>query len=253
MAGEIYVGTDGYNKKEWRDRFYPRDLDEKRWLPFYAEHLNLVELSVSFNRDVSESDYQRWHEQTGKNFRFAIHGSHVITQVKKLVNVENDIHKFFEDSAALREKLGIVVWQFPPDFSLQGNNGIDNKRKLEHFLSILPNTARHALKFPDDSWFNDEIRRLLDRYDAAFVTSTTPSSPSQHIVNNKFIYIWLHGFDNSGYSREQLSDLAQRLLPLQVERDIYCVFIADGNGYAIENALELRALFAAALSAGSQR
>jgi len=45
----IYIGTSGYNYPHWwNGTFYPSDLPQKKWLEFYAEHFNTVELNVSF-------------------------------------------------------------------------------------------------------------------------------------------------------------------------------------------------------------
>src|SRR5437868_6132109 len=110
MAGEIFIGTTGYRHNEWQRGFYPRGLDEKRWLHFYAEKLNLVEMNTSFNHDIEKSEAQRWYEETGSNFRFVLHGSHIITHQKGLVNVESDAHTFFDHANDLKEKWAITLW-----------------------------------------------------------------------------------------------------------------------------------------------
>ena len=34
--GRVLIGTSGYVYKDWRGRFYPRELPARDWLPFYA-------------------------------------------------------------------------------------------------------------------------------------------------------------------------------------------------------------------------
>jgi hypothetical protein len=47
----LFIGTSGYNYPHWWNGiFYPRDLPQRRWLEFYAKHLDSVELNVSFYR-----------------------------------------------------------------------------------------------------------------------------------------------------------------------------------------------------------
>ncbi len=253
MAGEIYIGTSGYNHKDWRRKFYPRGLDEKRWLSFYGEKLNLIEMSVTFYREVEKSEYQRWYRDTGDRFRFSIKGPQVITQMKNLRNVDDDVQAFFIKADELKEKLAVVLWQFPPNFTLKTASAPEHRRRLRYFLSIIPKTIRHAFEFRGESWFTDEIRRLLDRYNAAFVMSDGVSFPTADIANDTFSYIRLHGPDNgadSGYTREQLQTWAQRILSLEEDHDVYCVFNNVDNAHAVENAAMLKELLQLALAPG---
>ena len=52
---ELRIGTSGFSYAHWRGVFYPMDLPEKRWLEFYAEAFDTVELNVTFYRLPSDS------------------------------------------------------------------------------------------------------------------------------------------------------------------------------------------------------
>jgi uncharacterized protein YecE (DUF72 family) len=45
-----YVGTSGWNYRDWRGSFFPDELPVKRWLPFYATRFDSVEINYTFYR-----------------------------------------------------------------------------------------------------------------------------------------------------------------------------------------------------------
>jgi uncharacterized protein YecE (DUF72 family) len=80
-----YIGTSGYNYPHWwNGTFYPSDLPQKKWLEFYAEHFDTVELNVSFYRLPKKEVFQGWYKRTPKKFVFAVKGSRFITHIKRL-------------------------------------------------------------------------------------------------------------------------------------------------------------------------
>ena len=45
----LYVGTSGYSYKEWKGKFYPKDLPARQMLPYYGECFRTVEINSTFN------------------------------------------------------------------------------------------------------------------------------------------------------------------------------------------------------------
>jgi len=61
--------------------------------------------------------YRRWYEETLENFLFSLRGARFITHMKKLREVEVPLANFFASGVlALEEKLGPILWRFPPNF-----------------------------------------------------------------------------------------------------------------------------------------
>ncbi|UCC66987.1 MAG: DUF72 domain-containing protein, partial [Deltaproteobacteria bacterium] len=46
--GNLFIGTSRYNYKHWAGVFYPPGLPQSRWLEFYCQHFDTVELNVTF-------------------------------------------------------------------------------------------------------------------------------------------------------------------------------------------------------------
>ena len=42
----ILIGTSGYSYDDWRGPFYPDSLPKEKFLAFYAEHFETVEVNV---------------------------------------------------------------------------------------------------------------------------------------------------------------------------------------------------------------
>ena len=46
----IRVGTSGWVYGGWRERFYPKGVPQRKWLQYYAQHFNTVELNATTYR-----------------------------------------------------------------------------------------------------------------------------------------------------------------------------------------------------------
>jgi uncharacterized protein YecE (DUF72 family) len=44
----VYIGTSGWQYKDWRRSVYPEDVPQKEWLEWYCRHFRTVELNNSF-------------------------------------------------------------------------------------------------------------------------------------------------------------------------------------------------------------
>ncbi len=61
--GKIYIGTSGWNYKHWVNEFYPEDISQKEWLPFYIDQgFNTVELNNLFCHFPENSTFEKWRK-----------------------------------------------------------------------------------------------------------------------------------------------------------------------------------------------
>lgn len=47
---DLFVGTSGYNYKEWKGHFYPEKFPDKAMIDFYGKQFNSVEINNTFYR-----------------------------------------------------------------------------------------------------------------------------------------------------------------------------------------------------------
>lgn len=65
----VKIGTSGWQYRDWRSTFYPKDLPTSRWLDFYATCFDTVEVNNAFYRLPSAEVFERWRESTPEELR----------------------------------------------------------------------------------------------------------------------------------------------------------------------------------------
>jgi len=54
------VGTSGFFYREWRGKFYPEDLPMSKWLSFYSQKFNGLEVNSTFYRLPKKESVRRY-------------------------------------------------------------------------------------------------------------------------------------------------------------------------------------------------
>jgi uncharacterized protein YecE (DUF72 family) len=175
---KIFIGTSGWHYKHWRGPFYPDKLPASKMLEFYAQRFDTVELNNTFYRLPQPNGLNNWHDSTPREFRFAMKGSRFLTHMKKLKDPATGIERFFERADLLKEKLGPIVFQLPPHWTVDAE-------RLDAFLKALPRAHRYAFELRNPTWHSAEIYAILRRHRAAFCIfeiagfrSSRPTSPT---------------------------------------------------------------------------
>jgi uncharacterized protein YecE (DUF72 family) len=237
---ELRIGISGWRYAGWRGKFYPEGLAQGRELEFASRVFNSVEINGSFYSLQSLSSYRRWYSETPSNFLFSVKGPPFITHMKKLRDPGKPLANFFASGVlALREKLGPILWQLPPNFGW-------NRERLAEFFALLPHNARqasqlarkhddklktrawmkvdaayggrplgYALEVRHPSFLVPEFFELLRAHNIAFVFADTAKKwPYAEDLTADFVYIRLHGAGQlyvSGYSDKELRWWANRI------------------------------------------
>lgn len=234
-----YIGTSGWHYDDWRSRFYPDDLPRDKWLEFYSRHFNTLELNNSFYRLPTEAAFKNWYETSPPGFIFSVKVSRFITHIKRLKNCEEASRNFMSKASLLQEKLGPLLYQLPPGM-------LRNDDVLKIFLDMLPSGYRHVFEFRHESWFAEDVYRILREYRAGFCTYDMPGLTSPLVVTADFAYIRFHGHEglySSDYSDAELQAWAEKIRSLAGQMEsIYVYFNNDVAGFAIKNARTLKSL-----------
>ena len=234
--GKYHIGTSGWHYDHWRGVFYPGGLAKSKWLDFYARYFSTVELNNSFYHLPSENAFLTWRDSASPDFIFAVKVSRFITHIKKLRNVAEPLQNFLARVKLLKQKLGPLLYQLPPNMKR-------NDELLESFLSILPSGLQHVFEFRNESWLEEEVFELLHRYNAGFCVFDMPGLTTPLVATADFAYIRFHGSTwmyGGCYSEEELERWAGRIAELS--RDLkatYIYFNNDAEGFAVRNARTL--------------
>lgn len=234
------IGCSGFIYDHWRGNFYPESLSKNYWLEYYCKHFQTVELNVTFYRLPERETFSKWHATTPDHFIFSLKGSRFITHVKKLKDCEEPVEVFFSRASLLKDKLGAILWQLPPTFTMD----ID---RLKEFLNILkPYSMKNTFEFRNKTWINKKVFELLGKENVALCLADYPDFLKKLPLTADFVYMRRHGRDGSyatSYTKELLKDEAKKIRSyIRQKKDVFFYFNNDAFGYAPKNATELRNL-----------
>jgi uncharacterized protein YecE (DUF72 family) len=236
-GGVIRVGISGWTYPPWRGTFYPKKLAQKNELAYASSVLPSIEINGTFYGLQRPKSYAAWYEQTPAGFVFSVKATRFITHIKRLREVETPIANFLLSGLLrLNEKLGPILWQFPPNMQFQ-------PELFETFLAQLPHSTkeaakllkrcdarmkdrtwveidrdrpmRHAVEIRHDSFATDAFIKLLRKYRVALVIADTAGKwPMLHDLTADFVYARLHGAEElyaSGYTELALDHWAAKI------------------------------------------
>ena len=162
----IYPGTSGYSYKEWKGFFYPEDLPNDQMLKYYGERLPSVEINNTFYRSPKREMVESWAAAVPESFRFSLKAPQKITHIKRLSNAHDESDYLMKTARAMGEKLGVVLFQCPPNFR-------KDLARLQDFLKTLPEDVRCAFEFRHATWFDDEVFSVLKEKNCALCVADT--------------------------------------------------------------------------------
>lgn len=141
-----YLGTVGFSYKEWRGVFYPEGLSPRRYLAYYSQRFNAIEIDSTFYGIPRVEHLQRWAEMTPHDFIFTLKTPQTITHQHRLIGAGGLMAEFIAVVRHLGERLGPILLQLPPSFTTA------QMSVLADFLASLPVGVRYAIEFRDRSW-----------------------------------------------------------------------------------------------------
>jgi uncharacterized protein YecE (DUF72 family) len=216
----LYVGTSGYSYKEWKGTFYPRDLPVGQMLRFYGERFRTVEVNNTFYRLPTASVLQAWAGDVPADFRFALKAPQTITHRRRLKDAGDSLSQWLAVAAALKKRLGPLLFQLPPNFK-------KDVCRLRDFLTLLPTKRRVAFEFRHPSWFDPEVFGLLRDHQAALCVAEAENDLEvPFVATADWGYLRLRRPD---YSTAELKKWVKRLRQ-QDWRDVFVFFKHEDEG-----------------------
>ena len=233
----VSVGISGWRYPPWRGVFYPPGLPQYRELEFASRALPTIEINGTFYSLQTPQSFQHWYDETPLGFIFSVKGPRYITHIRRLREITAPLANFFASGLFnLREKLGPILWQFPPSFRFDAEI-------MKRFLELLPQDTeqalslarrrerrmvgrvrlaidapramRHAVEIRHESFIDESFVQMLREHNVALVVADTAGKwPYREDVTADFLYLRLHGDKElyaSGYTDEALIRWAARI------------------------------------------
>jgi uncharacterized protein YecE (DUF72 family) len=228
------VGISGWTYQPWRGNFYPRGLPQKLELAFASRRFNALEINGTFYSLQRPSSFQAWYEAAPPGFVFALKGPRLLTHMRRLREPRQPLANFFASGLLrLREKLGPILWQFPPQMAF-------DEGRFREFFELLPRDTvelarlgkrhdsfrkgrvdletdarrpvRHAVEFRHESFLSERFIALLREHNIALVAADVAGKfPTAEDVTADWMYVRLHGSRQlyaSGYSPREIASWA---------------------------------------------
>ncbi|HEY8932010.1 MAG TPA: DUF72 domain-containing protein [Rariglobus sp.] len=231
------IGISGWRYPPWRGVFYPKGLPQRNELAYASSIFPSIEINGSFYSLQRPSSWAAWQEATPAHFRFSVKAPRFITHIKRLRGVDTALANFWASGVLrLNEKLGPILWQFPPSFRY-------DSVLMEEFFEKLPRTTadalaqarrhdehvyqrtwlkidrrrrlRHAIEIRHRTFATPAFIRQLRRHRIGLVVADTAGKwPFIEDVTADFVYVRLHGDEvlyTSGYTEEALDRWAIKI------------------------------------------
>jgi len=208
----IHVGVGGWVYEPWRNNFYPKGLSQKKELEYASSKLTGIEVNGTYYGSQKPESFRKWHDETPKDFVFALKGPRFATNRRVLAEAGDSIERFFDSGVTeLKDKLGPVNWQF------MATKKFDPK-DFEAFLKLLPKKVdgraiRHAVEVRHDSFKDKGFIELCRKHDVGIVFAADSEFPLIADVTTDFIYARLMGTsakEKLGYPSATLKTWAER-------------------------------------------
>lgn len=291
----IHFGSCSWTEKTLisSGEFYPKGANtaEKR-LRYYASVFDSVEVDSSYYAIPSEGTVTGWVERTPPHFVFHVKAYALLTghgadlrsvppEVRDMLSAEalikdrvtikdkgtlGSAFRLFKEALGplmQTNKIGIIVFQYPPFFIYKHEN-------LDYILYCkeMMDDFRIAVEFRHGSWLlpkkRDEIFSFLRKQGITYITADEPQFANLSTVpflpeaTTDIAYFRFHGRNRGNwfrkgvetslrydylYSDEELRDIVRPVLELsEKSRDTFVMFNNCHAGYSMNNAMTLKKL-----------
>jgi uncharacterized protein YecE (DUF72 family) len=230
-----WVGTSGWQYRDWRGRLYPEKLPQKQWLEYYVQQFDTVELNNAFYRLPERETFEAWRARTPPGFLMGVKASRYLTHIKRLTEPAEPVERLMSRAEALGDRLGPVLLQLPPNLRAE-------PAKLAETLRCFPAETRVAVEPRHESWWTDEVRGVLERHGAALCWADRGSRPITPLWRTAgWGYLRLHegrARPWPHYGRAALTSWARRLADTWPDSaDVFVYFNNDPGCAAVADAI----------------
>lgn len=217
----LFVGTSGWAYKEWKPDFYPADVPQRAFLEHYGTRLSACEINATFRRMQSETTIAKWRDSVPEGFRFSTKAHQGLTHTKQLAPTEEK-RSFFDDFLTnvkgLGDKLGVVLWQYPPYRKRADDD-------LAGLLDALRGGPAFAIEFRDPSWDSDTVRAAIAEAGGTVCISETEGRVPEAMPPGPIAYVRLR---TERYTEEARQGWLDLLAKTATERDVYAFTKHEG-------------------------
>jgi uncharacterized protein YecE (DUF72 family) len=233
---DIHIGCSAFNNGYWKPIFYPEGLARSKWFDYYCSHFNTYEINATFYKFPTDKSMEAWYRKSPEGFLFSVKANRLITHFRRFRECREEIDRFYSIcNEGLKEKLGPVLFQFPPSFDF-------SEEKLELIISNLNPGFRNVIEFRHRSWWIPEVYEKLAEHHICCCGVSYPLLP-EILPSGPRAYIRLHGVPKlfySGYTAGELQQWRDRIFDDEERDEVFIYFNNTASAEGILNALEMK-------------
>jgi uncharacterized protein YecE (DUF72 family) len=197
LPSGIYLGTSSWHFPGWARLVYDHPADERllarEGLPAYAQHplLRCAGIDRTFYQPIPASEFRHYAEQVPAAFRFVVKAPMLCTATRmrgepgvrlapnpRFLEAEFAIEHFIRPCLeGLGQKVGVLIFQFPPLGGELAGSPRAFAQRLAAFLERLPRGPLYAIELRDPSLIDDAYREALRTGGAVHCLGLHPRMP----------------------------------------------------------------------------
>jgi len=198
--GELLIGTSGYDYPDWKGGFYPEKLARAKFLEYYSEHFNSLELNGTYYRMPTPDQIHKMIERSGGKVRFTVKAFQDFTHTS-YADAYADKSKYqilmFEFKKALEpliknNLLLCALFQFPESFHYEK----DERLYLDALLKETGDVPV-VVEMRNTGWQNDQVYNALRQRNTGWCITDNPNLKNlmklDYICTSDIAYMRFHG------------------------------------------------------------
>jgi uncharacterized protein YecE (DUF72 family) len=231
----VLVGTSGWQYRHWRYRYFKRGTPQNQWFEQVMRDFRTVELNVTFYRLPKAEVFAGWYTRSPADAVITVKASRYLTHIKRLKDPQPSVDMLLDRIRPLREKLGPILIQLPPDLAVDVAN-------LDATLAAFPRETRLAVEPRHESWWTDDVRTVLERHNAALCWADRKGAITPLWRTADWGYVRFHEGQHDPwpfYTAPELEQWVDTLCDVFPDNgsDVYVYFNNDPGAAALEDAI----------------
>ena len=216
-----FIGTSGWAYPEWKPDFYPAGVPRARWLGHYSSVMTACEVNATFYRLQKPETFAKWAAETPETFRFPTKAHRGLTHSKSIAPIGTKaglLEAFLASVSTLRQRLGVVLFQFPPYRKRDDD-------ELQALLDALPKTRPYAFEFRNETWDTPAVTEMIAASNGTICVSETEGKVPDALPPGPIGYVRMRHDRYTSIAREGWREL---LIAESTHRDVFAFTKHEG-------------------------
>jgi uncharacterized protein YecE (DUF72 family) len=182
----ILLGTSSFTATGWEGPFYPKGMQSRDLLSYYATQFPTVEIDSTFYGCPSARTVSNWAARTPEDFIFSFKVPQIITHEKALVDCSPEFEEFVKTMDILGPKLGPMLFQFPAFDRWKFPKQHNFLAVLIPFLKKLPADHKFVVEIRNKTWLDARFADVLRNHNVALALTDTSFVPRPWEMKEQF-------------------------------------------------------------------